>query len=35
VAGVGTTLVIVGVMVLVTIPLCLALRASVAETAVS
>jgi MFS transporter, FSR family, fosmidomycin resistance protein len=34
-AGVSTTLVIVAVMVLVTIPLCLALRASVAEPAVS
>ena len=34
-AGVSTTLAIVAVMVLVTIPLCLALRASVAEPAVS
>ena len=33
-AGVATTLVLVAVMVLVTIPLCLALRASVAEPAV-
>ena len=35
VAGVSTTLVIVAVVVLATIPLCLALRASVAEPAVS
>jgi MFS family permease len=35
VAGVSTTLVIVAVVVLLTIPLCLALRASVAEPAVS
>jgi MFS transporter, FSR family, fosmidomycin resistance protein len=35
VAGVGATLVIVALVVLVTIPLCLALRASVAEPAVS
>jgi len=35
VAGVSTTLVIVAVVVLATIPLCLALRASVAEPVVS
>ncbi len=35
IAGVRTTLVIVALVVLVTIPLCLALRASVAEPAVS